>query len=369
MAAPRSYAAIRRAVAEIMQESERGLDNSAVREALESLLGVRSAYGKQRALDYHTPRQPSPRMRDLMANSEVRRRMLNVIEDGLADNKRAAKFYDTRPIRAIWDNELGDQEGPAAFEQYMGINAALSPQARIPEQIKRANHVYASVRAGEGVPMWLPAGYGHFLYGSLQKKLANNVLRQGLNPRTGPKTASFRENLLGNLHNDVATIDKHATALPSIFSADPRWLKNGSEPVQYHNQDFVPRHGYESGEVTLDDAMEQPNWWGGRPRDNEYRGFVKMYGDLGREFGMAPAPTQAAAWRGGADITGVESPDAPMVTLFINRVMELASKHGMSVRDAAIRVVRGDPKFLALAGSPILAQMLANTTASRRQGV
>ncbi len=358
----RGMAPIRRAVNELLRQSDRGgIDNEGFISALREMLRADAQVGRQATIEYHTPRRMTPRMAALTSDKEVRRRMLETIERGVEADGHL--FYDTRPMRAMFEETTTD---PEAFDRFIGINAALSPQSNVPDQMRRAIVAHGSVARGEGVPVAMPDKYGHFLWKTLQQRLANNVVEgKGLDPVTASKTASFRENLRGNLHPDVATIDKHATALPAIMSADPRWLKTGGEPVQYQNQDFVPRNAFKSGEIDIDDALEQPNWWGGRPPPSEYRDFVGFYRSLGEEVGLPnTAATQAAAWRGGDDITGVDSPNQSMTEVFTRRVMELAEKHSMSLREALMAVVTGRPELLSLAAaSPLLARLLSEESA------
>jgi hypothetical protein len=299
-------------------------------------------FGAQRALPYYDAPRGSPRVRDLVNDPDVRSRMLQTIERGMEMD--ADKWYDTKPLLAAFVAELGPEEGPVAFRRFIDINAAVSPRSDAKQQLKRASFFYGADRRGEGIP-WTPDEYGHFAQ-KVHRALLEKLHKGGFNVKTGPKTASFAENLAGN--QTPVTVDSHATTLPAIFSADPRWLKSGKNTVQFENDTFYPRAAYERGEIDIDDAMEQPGWWGGKPLDSEYKPLADYYSELGSEFGMTGSRAQAAAWVGGGDITGVQSGPEPFLAHFVERVRDTAQQRGQSFEETLKRMIHGKEALLSV---------------------
>jgi hypothetical protein len=313
----------------------------AERALMDNLTGA--PFGRQRSLPYYEPaRGGSPRVRDLVENPAVRTRMLETIERGV--EMGADKWYDTKPLLAAFIAELGPAEGPQAFRRFMDFNAAVSPRSQLEPQIRRASFFYGADRRGEGIP-WTPDRYGHFAQ-KVHRGLLEQLRNGGLNIHTAPKTSSYRENLAGN--QAPVTVDSHATALPAIFSADPRWLKTGSDPVSFDGEPFTPRNAFQYGEIDVDDALERPSWWGGRPLKSEYAPLTRFYGELGHEAGLTPAQAQSAAWVGGGDITGVQSGPEPYMRHFVDRVRDTAEQRSISFEDALKRMIRGQDPLLAL---------------------
>jgi hypothetical protein len=307
---------------------------------LDNLTG--QAFGEQKALAYASPRRVPDRMLDLINNSNVRSRMLDTIDRGV--EMGADQWYDTRPLLAAFIAELGPEEGQTAFRRFIDFNAATSPRSDVATQIKRASLFYGADRAGESRPV-PPEGYGHFA-GGVHRQLMDRMDDGGFSPITGPKTASYAENLAGN--HEPVTIDSHALALPSIFSADPRFLKNGKNPVTFEGEQFNPRQAYHMGLIDIDEALEQPSWWGGKGLDSEYGALADYYKSLGKERGLTGPQAQAAAWVGGGDITGVQSGADPFLKHLVDRIRETAEQRGQSFEQALSEMIRGKGPLLGL---------------------
>jgi hypothetical protein len=110
--------------------------------------------------------------------------------------------------------------------------------------------------------------------------------------------------------------------------------------------------GFKSGDVGMDEAVNNAAWWQSMPNKNEYAAMERYYQGLGRDLGLTPAQTQASAWVGGGKITGLASDESkPFVSFVEDRVNVTAKARGMEPREVLRRFVRGEMPLLGVAGA------------------
>lgn len=304
----------------------------------------------QEPLERYMPKQgPSDRAADLFASKPVRRKVEATIDAGVAEG--GPKWYNTDPLMQAFSDALGEAEGMAAYRRYMEMVAATSPRSRVPDNIRNASYYYSKDRQGEPMPEKgdkNPSPYGH-LAQKLHQRNANVVVNDGWDVFKNPKPASFVENLAGN--QMPVTIDAHALKLPAMLSRDPRWLATTTrvgKPGSYEN--IKPQQMFESGALSMRDALKRPALWDAQPRKNEYGIMERMYQDIGEKKGLTPAQTQASAWVGGRDVTGMGSPPAPFMELFQERVLKTAEARGENPIDTLKKFMSGEAPLLKKGG-------------------
>jgi hypothetical protein len=300
-------------------------------------------------------------MRDLVTNPEVRQQMLEIVRNGMGTV--GMSWYNTEQLRSMFVKELGETEGPAAFEKYMNLVSATSPENKIPQNIRTASHFYE--REGQGVP---PPEKGDPIaqpYGSKAQKLhqqnLKNVLTEGYDVLKNPKPPSFVQNLMGNYA--PGTMDRHAFKLPAILSRDPRFLETSFTPEK-GVAPVRPQEMFRNGHLTIDDAVNQPTMWAGMPNPNEYAALEGWYKSIADELGITPAQVQASAWVGGGHITGLASAsDETFLHSFQRRVFNTAYHTGQSPQEVIRRMIRGEQPLLA--AGPGMAPLLPQGQAQK----
>jgi hypothetical protein len=300
---------------------------------------------------YVPPRGVSERMQDLVTNPEVRQQMLDIVRNGM--QTVGMSWYNTGQLRAMFLKELGDTEGQQAFEKYMNLVSATSPENKIPQNIRTASYFYE--REKQGVP---PPEKGDPIaqpYGSKAQKLhqqnVNNVLTEGYDVLKNPKPPSFVQNLMGNYA--PGTMDRHAFKLPAILSRDPRFLETSFVPEK-GAESVRPQQMFRNGELTMDDAVNQPTMWAGMPNPNEYAALEGYYKSIADELGITPAQVQASAWVGGGHVTGLASAaDETFLHSFQGRVFNTAHHTGQTPAEVVRKMIRGEQPLLS--GGPGMA--------------
>ncbi len=274
----------------------------------------------------------------MVGSAKVRRGVSEAMERGAAAG--AKKWYNVEPLRAAFVSQLGDDEGSAAFRNLMDYVAASSPRSSVPENARNATFYYKQARSPEGLPE--VGSQNPTPYGSLAQKLhqmnARRVATEGWDAIRNPKPTSFAQNLSGN--QQPVTVDAHATKLAGILSRDPEWLAS-SVGVAKGIQRY-PRNEYANFEKSMDEAVQDPQMWTGKPNKNEYASIEQMYSDLAREQGMTPAQGQASAWVGGAKTTGGPDKAAdPFVKIFEDRILITSKLTGIPPEEVLKRVISG----------------------------
>lgn len=294
---------------------------------------------------------PTDRVTDLVNNPDVRAQMKKYISQGM---DVGVPWYNTDPARQMAIDALGDEDaGNAAYRRFWDFQGATTNRNPMPSNLRTASYYYWRDKAGLPAPEVgdpTPQPYGGFGQQAHQTNVAEVMSEGGWDPLTHPKPPSFTENLVGN--QMPGTMDMHATKLPAMLSRDPRWLatsitngKQGADKVT-----FYPQKMFANGELTMDQAVQDPKWWEGMPRANEYKALEDYYKGLGDELGMTTAQTQASAWVGGAPVTGVKTDEAKTALgLLMDRFNNTAYRTGMTPQEAGTGFWQGKWPLLGVA--------------------
>jgi hypothetical protein len=320
------------------------------------------------------PRGVSPRMQRALENPDVTEGVRGSIQSGV--DMGADRWYHTDPILQAFVAELGPEVGPQRFRRYMDYVAATSPRSDVSTNIRNASFYYTR----DGQPLAkedLIYPYGHVAQ-NLHLQNAATIQNGGFNVLQNPKPASFSENLQGNL--TPVTVDTHAFRNIGMRTRDPEFLetsisipnKTGKAAANLADEDrelltmaqrygevspdgkkitFRPQQLFRDGRLTMDEAVGIPSFWASKPRDNEYGAAEQLYARLGQGFSLPPADTQAAAWAGAGQLTGLASPPTrTFPQLFNERVEYTARMRGEDPQDTLRMMIRGERPLLGLAG-------------------
>ena len=297
---------------------------------------------------YQPARGVPARVTEMMANQNVKDAVLNTILEGV--KKGGERWYNADPLRDKFVEKLGAEAGDAAFRKYMDLIAATSPRSDVGTNVRNASYYYQRAMSGQPMPEVgekNPQPYGHMAQ-KLHQMNARRVAGEGWDPLQNPKPASFVENLVGN--QAPVTVDTHAYRLPAILARDPRFLEISFKP----EKDVPPMNiqkMVESGKIPFEEAVNRPAYWQSQPKENEYGAMEQYYKSLGRELGLTPAQTQAAAWVGGGKITGLQSDESkPFLQFFQDRIFKTAAETGMEPKDVLDKFIKGEATLRADGG-------------------
>jgi len=265
-------------------------------------------------------------------------------------------WYDVSPYGKALQNE---GMSPQEFSRYMAYQQAAAQNVSPVQQTKIGNYLWHADKNGLLLPeskMVFPPGYGSKGQGNIFKNA------QGIHagtPITSQKLESYGENFGGNWA--PGTMDTHGVRLPAMLSHDPRLLeqqmreKTGPGSLaalegfpnvrQTPDGKFTmwsPRQAYEAGKLTLPEALKRPGVWYTVPSGSGYGALEQyLYKPLAEKLGMQPAQSQAAAWVGGGDVTGLRAPPKLMLQMFEDNVKDLMARDGLTVSQALRGIARG----------------------------
>jgi len=346
----------------------------------------------QEAIPRHDPaRGVSPRMQDAINNPTV----LYGIEDSIKNGMRigADRWYHNNPIYQAFTRELGGEQGHAEFMKLMDYNSGSSPRSKVPDNIRNASYYF--VNEGRDPRDWAamppnPAPYGH-LAQDLHRANAD-LVRIGEGDWGGydviknPKPPSYGTNLGGNF--EPVALDSHAFKNIAMRSWDPRFLAtslsdfltvnpfskdslagvsddlagrasfaqrygtpNGRKDGKFRI-DYAPQSLVNSGRLSMEDALARPALWDAKPRNNEYAAGERLYQNMSRDMGLAPAEGQSAAWAGAGELTGLGTPaDRTFSEMFNERVLLTAKLRGEDPRDTLRKLIRREAPLMAEGGT------------------
>jgi hypothetical protein len=84
-----------------------------------------------------------------------------------------------------------------------------------------------------------------------------------------------------------------------------------------------------------------------------------MYQNLGKEFNLAPAQAQAAAWAGAGKLTGLGSPPTHTFQQLLNQRIEYTARmRGEDPQETLRKVIRGQAPLLGLGGAALAPAVL-----------
>ena len=306
------------------------------------------------------PKGVPQRILDLTSSPEVRKLMLEKIAAG--KEMGANKWYNMEPLRQAFIEEFDEVEGSKRFNKYLDYVAGSSPKSTVPENIRNASYYYGLDVKGEPLPepyttpegkvIKNPEPYGHLAQDLHRINFEKIRSGKGLDTKTNPKPLGFVEDLKGNL--TPVAVDAHAYRLPAMLSQDPRFLETSLKTAK----GAVPRNimkEFEEGKISMQEALAEPTYWQGKPKENEYEAMEKYYQSLAEEAGLLPGEGQASAWVGGGKLTGLKSDETKTgMQLFIDRLAYTAQKRGEPVKKVLKDMMRGDNALLTLAGFGLL---------------
>lgn len=235
--------------------------------------------------------------------------------------------------------EIGIEAGEKGFREFVDHIAATSPLTSFQENIKIASNYY--FRHIQGKPVLhtrqIDPGYGSPVQAQHVEGI-RALAKGGLDPLRHPKRASMRENLLGN--EMPVTIDSNFMRLLGALSKNPALLRGkfrtrGGKVIN-------PREMYESGELTMKEAVKNPQYWEVAPSRKEYAEIERWVQQQAKEVGLTPAQFQASLFLGGAEKTGLRSSIEPAIKTFSLRVKHTAKLHGISPYEVLRGFIRGE---------------------------
>jgi hypothetical protein len=332
---------------------------------------------------YQPPRGPSARIVDALNDPLVERGINETVERGMERGGR--EWYNTDPLFRRLVSSVGESEAPGEYARLMDIVAATSPRAKVQDNIRMASYYNYLLKNGIPIPNKPAPGYGSVAQESHMKHARNIGEEGGWNVFENPKPASFSSNLQGN--QQVSTIDTHNFRLPGIISRDPRFLATsfdelvkpelnnrdkiiGDLMAQYPNMQgadldaftsklggpkpkvtYRPQDWLESGSISMDEAVDRPNFWASVPKDNEYGYYEGWQQDQAKKMGMSPAQYQASMWVGGGEDTGLGSVAEPFLKTFEARIKYTADRLGVSPDIVMEKMLKGEMPLMAQGGS------------------
>lgn len=295
------------------------------------------------------PRQPvrtkggeaqyNPRTADLLQSRAARSAINRNIDRGDIIGMR--DWYGTR---ALYDAAMNEGLTPEEFSRMMQHLASASQRSPVPGQIKRGSATWVADRQGlltpDAPPFEFAPGYGSLAQKDIIKRAYEIAAGQGLDPTA--KLGRFYQNLMGNL--DPVTVDVMAMRGPVLATKDPRWLATNvrSEKPSGEIDIIKPREMFESGELTLKDALRRPGVWEAAPKGAEYNAFEDLYRDVARKRGMAPAQAQASAWYGSGTEAGLRTAPRTFEQAIEDRVFHTAQQRGETPQRVLSQFLRGE---------------------------
>jgi len=332
---------------------------------------------------YQPPRGPSARIVEALADPAVARGINETVERGV--ERGGLEWYNTDPLFRRLVSSVGESDAPGEYARLMDIVAATSPRAKVQDNIRMASYYNYLLKNGIPIPNKPAPGYGSLAQESHMKHARNIGEEGGWNVFENPKPASFSSNLQGN--QQVSTIDTHNFRLPGIISRDPRFLATSFDELikpELNNRDKIisdlmtqypsmqgadidaftsklggakpkvtyrPQDWLKSGSISMDEAVDRPNFWASVPKDNEYGYYEGWQQDQAKKMGMSPAQYQASMWVGGGEDTGLGSVAEPFLKTFEARIKYTADRLGVSPDIVMEKMLKGEMPLMAQGGS------------------
>ena len=254
----------------------------------------------------------------------------------------------------------GKKKAEDKFFQQMGYQSATSSGSAVPDNIRTGslyNYLHeqnlpfpqrVAPAPGEKPKLVVPKGYGHEMQNAHRDTAENFRTTGGIDALANPKRASFTENLMGN--EDLLTADRHFMRLVGILSEDPRFLKTTAEVSRGGQMVKIkPQEMFQRGELTMEQAVKDPNLWVEAPNPNEYLYMENQFRDkVAKPLKYTVADAQGKAWVGAAHITGMASPPESWVTLLRQRIQYTADRLNVDPQVILKKFVRGEIPLLEL---------------------
>lgn len=279
---------------------------------------------QQELARFHAARGEPKAVTDAFKGGKVNR-LNRIVDQGLAQG--GDKWYWMAGMLDKFIVELGPEMGLKRFDDFMDLNAAVSPRSAVSTQIKRASVLYQRLVTGKsldlkqpkgtsanpkGLGPAFPPGYGHLaadIHASNVRELQpqGGILTGTWDPIEKPKITSYTQDMKGNY-------------IPLTSDSHNRLIVMGQE---------------------------------GSPTAAQYPYLESRQGILAARKDLDPAEWQSALWVGGGDITGVRDvrnlPDA-----MNQRIAKTAEVLGIPEEEALIRFMHGDTRLYSVMGAMFL---------------
>jgi hypothetical protein len=362
---------------------------------------------------YVPPSGPSDRAVAAMTNPEVRETLKGLVSKGM--DIMPEPWYRTKPLYDRLKKDLENRPLPEGkmletaaereaaaqdwYVRYMQHMAGASPGMNVPNNIRTGSYYHYLDKQGLPVPAKYvtkknkdgqrvtklkatpAAGYGAKTQG-LHAANMLDIRAGGIDPIARPKNPRFAENLIGQ-ERDV-TQDTHNLRAIGMASKDPRWLLTRFEdeiPTPGGGKTKViikPREMYDRGQITMEEALQNPTWWEGVPTPREYGYLQSQQQGLANEMlpvslaklgrPLEPAEWQDKMWVGAGDVTGLDSPPEPFARTVLARVQYTAERMNMDPQEVLSRHLLGELPLLSIPlGAVVGGAALRNDQRSRNE--
>jgi hypothetical protein len=257
------------------------------------------------------------------------------------------EWYGTRPL---YEAAMDAGQSPDEFARMMQHLSSASQRSPVPGQIKRGSATWVADKQGLLTPdspdFKFEKGYGSLAQKDIIKRAYEIAAGEGLDETK--KLGRFYQNLMGNL--DPVTVDVMALRGPIMATKDPQWLatqlreKNPAGVVTTHR----PREMFESGEMTMKEALNRPGFWEAAPKGAEYGAFEDFYKKIAAKRGMAPAEGQAVAWYGSGSEAGLRTAPRTFMQAVEDRVIDTAGKRNETYQQVLADFLRGKKPLMGV---------------------
>lgn len=296
---------------------------------------------------YDPPRGVSPRIGDLVANRDVRDKVIENIERGT--RMGGTDWLNVEPLRLAFIDELGALEGSQRFDHLFDLVGASTALSKVRENFRNATFYYT---LNGRLPDKNPYPYGHRAQ-AMHRRNVERVWNGGLNPITHPKSVTMSANAKGNYL--PVMIDSNIFRQAAMLSGDRRFL-NTFLPTKSGVSRNIRRE-YDTGLIRPEE-LTRPSYWSPAPQRNEYLAMEQYFQGIARELGMTPAQAESAAWLGGAELTRLHSdPSKKLMDFVKDSLLLTAIEKNMDPRDVFRRMVRAELPLLALGGVALAPQL------------
>lgn len=296
---------------------------------------------------YDPPRGTPPRIGDLVANRDVRDKIIENIERGI--RMGGTDWLNAEPFRLAFIDELGALEGGQRFDHFFDLVGASTALSKVRENFRNASFYYT---LNGRLPDKNPYPYGHRAQ-AMHRRNVERVWNGGLNPLTHPKSVTMSANAKGNYL--PVMIDSNIFRQAAMLSRDTRFL-NTFLPTKSGVSRNIRRE-YDTGLITPEE-LTRPSYWSPAPRRNEYQAMEQYFQGIARELGMTPAQAESAAWLGGAELTELHSdPSKKLMDFIKDSLLLTAIGKNMDPSDVLRRLIRAELPLIALGGVALAPQL------------
>jgi hypothetical protein len=296
--------------------------------------------------------KPDSRMSRLESDPRAHQAIQDAIKAGVNIDPKLADWYGTNALLTGMLNE-GRQFGN--FEQFMKHMASSSQRNPVPQQNKMGSYLAYLENMGQigdpGTKLALPKGYGSLAQGDIVNR--SQRIAAGEYPFDDAiKLGKFYKSYMG-YHPNNAVVDVIGTRVPTMATKDPDWLVSRLQigtDAKGNKQIINPKAMYESGELSMEEALKRPGFWEAAPKlTGEYAGLEDMW-KMGSKNAKQPyaGSGQALGWYGSAgleDSAGLKSKPMTWVESLEKSARDRAAITGENPLDVMNKVLKGTGHF------------------------